>query len=177
MKVSTTAEEATKMKKGFTILELLVASLLLGMLVTILTMIFNQSSIAWRTGTASVVNLDRARQNIASIREEADNLYIWKNNVYKLLSPWDENGQVRSRGEIGNGCTPQNATQDDAIKYSGLTSLNGSTTLNNIGLVNVGSAGSGGQSQFSYTVNVKSAGPNKTANDYDDIWSYPDEFD
>lgn len=177
MKVSTMAEEATNMKKGFTILELLVASLLLGMLVTILTMIFNQSSIAWRTGTASVVNLDRARQNIATIREESDNLYIWKNNVYKLLSPWDENGNVRSRGEIGNGLTVDNATQSDAIQYPDLEKLNGSTTMNNIGLVNVGGAGSGAQAQYSYTVNVKSAGPNKVANDYDDIWSYPDEFD
>ena len=34
------------MRKGFTIIELLVASLLLGLIVTILTMIFNQSSIA-----------------------------------------------------------------------------------------------------------------------------------
>ena len=46
------------MRRGFTILELLVASLLLGMLVTILTMIFNQSSIAWRTGVAGVADLD-----------------------------------------------------------------------------------------------------------------------
>ena len=46
------------MRKGFTILELLVASLLLGMLVTIMTQIFSQSSIAWSTGTAGVVELD-----------------------------------------------------------------------------------------------------------------------
>ena len=46
------------MKKGFTIIELLVASLLLGLLVTILTMVFNQSSIAWRIGTAGVSDLD-----------------------------------------------------------------------------------------------------------------------
>ena len=39
------------MRKGFTILELLVASLLLGMLVTIMTQIVSQSSIAWSTGT------------------------------------------------------------------------------------------------------------------------------
>ena len=45
------------MKRGFTILEMLVASLLLGMMVTVLTMIFNQSSIAWRTGIAGVVEI------------------------------------------------------------------------------------------------------------------------
>ena len=58
------------MKRGFTILELLVASLLLGMLVTILTMIFNQSSIAWRTGVAGVADLDDARANMAELRDE-----------------------------------------------------------------------------------------------------------
>ena len=50
------------MKKGFTLLEVLVASLLMGMLVTILTMIFNQSSIAWRTGRASVADLAEITQ-------------------------------------------------------------------------------------------------------------------
>ena len=33
-------------RSGFTLIEMLVASLLLGMLVTILTMVFNSSSIA-----------------------------------------------------------------------------------------------------------------------------------
>ena len=60
------------MKKGFTLLEVLVASLLLGMLVTILTMVFNQSSVAWRTGTAGVADLDEQRQKIAMWHSEAD---------------------------------------------------------------------------------------------------------
>ena len=46
------------MRRGFTILELLVAALLLGMLVTVLTMIVNQSSIAWRTGVAGLLDMD-----------------------------------------------------------------------------------------------------------------------
>ena len=37
-------------RNGFTLLEVMVASLLLGLLVTALTMVFNQSSIAWRVG-------------------------------------------------------------------------------------------------------------------------------
>ena len=45
-------------RNGFTLVEVLVASLLLGMLVVILTMVFNQSSIAWRTGKASVAEMD-----------------------------------------------------------------------------------------------------------------------
>ena len=67
------------MKRGFTILELLVASMLLGMLVTILTMLFNQSSIAWRTGVAGVADLDEVRTNVAELRDEADNAYVWNN--------------------------------------------------------------------------------------------------
>jgi prepilin-type N-terminal cleavage/methylation domain-containing protein len=74
------------MKKGFTIIELLVASLLLGMLVTILTMIFDQSSIAWRTGIAGVADLDDVRNDVAEIRDEADNVYNWNNANYLLLS-------------------------------------------------------------------------------------------
>ena len=34
-------------ESGFTLLEVLVASMLLAMLITILTMVFNSSSIAW----------------------------------------------------------------------------------------------------------------------------------
>ena len=49
-------------REGFTLVEVLVASLLLGMLVTILTMVFNQSSIAWRTGKASVSVIDKMRR-------------------------------------------------------------------------------------------------------------------
>ena len=65
------------MRKGFTILELLVASLRLGMLVTILTMMFNQSSIAWRTGVAGLLDMDEVRDNVAAVRDEADSIYIW----------------------------------------------------------------------------------------------------
>ena len=49
-------------QRGFTLIEVLVASLLLGMLVVILTMVFNQSSIAWRTGKASVAEMDGMRR-------------------------------------------------------------------------------------------------------------------
>ena len=73
------------MRRGFTILELLVASLLLGMLVTILTMIFNQSSIAWRTGIAGVADLDDVRENMSALREEADNVYVWDGKPHRLL--------------------------------------------------------------------------------------------
>ena len=111
------------MKRGFTIIEVLVASLLLGMLVSILTMMFNQSSIAWRTGVAAVEDLDEVRINIANLRDEADNAYVWNNQERRIIG---------------------------------------------------GGRGTGGVK--TYTVNVKSAGPDREFNTFDDIWSYPDEI-
>ena len=52
------------MRRAFTMIELLVATMLLAMLVTILTMMFNQSSIAWTTGLASVTGLGNAREHL-----------------------------------------------------------------------------------------------------------------
>lgn len=154
------------MKKGFTILELLVASLLLGMLVTILTMIFNQSSIAWRTGVASVADLDDVRENIATVREEADNLYIWRNNALLLESLWDESGNLRQRA----------ITENSSEIESALKSISGTTTQRNLPNAQVGSA-TAGSGQKTYIVNIKSAGPDREFETWDDIWSYPDDFE
>ncbi len=157
------------MKKGFTILELLVASLLLGMLVTILTMIFNQSSIAWRTGVASVADLDDVRSNIAAVRDEADNLYVWKNDAMLLLSPWDDDGNIRSRAvSTGNEASSRAQTV--------LQGINASTTQQNLPSASVGSANAG-SGEKAYIVNVKSAGPDREFETWDDIWSFPDDFE
>ena len=75
------------MKRGFTIIEMLVASLLLGMLVSILTMMFSQSSISWRTGSATIADLDEVRGNIGALKEESDNVYIWNNEASREVLP------------------------------------------------------------------------------------------
>ena len=163
------------MKRGFTLLELLVASLLFGMLMTVLTMVFNQSSIAWRTGVAGVADLDDVRENIAEVRDEADNLYVWKSDMYKLLSPWDANGKLRTRAI---GCSGS-GTLGEADKPSFLkakATIGETTKPENIRTVNVGSGDAGGGFD-TYTVNVKSAGPDRDFNTWDDIWSFPDDFD
>lgn len=154
------------MKRAFTILELLVASLLLGMLVTILTMLFNQSSIAWRTGVAGVADLDDVRTNIADLRDDADNAYIWNNNVQRLMGLWDDNGTLRKRAWDVDG--------EESVKGT-VISLKDDSKLSEIKTVSVGS-GDSGSSIKTYSVNVKSAGPNREFNDYDDIWSFPDEI-
>ena len=154
------------MKRAFTILELLVASLLLGMLVTILTMLFNQSSFAWRTGVAGVADLDDVRTNIADLRDDADNAYVWNNNVQRLVGLWDDNGTLRKRAWDVEG--------EGSVKGT-VISLKDDSKLSDIKTVAVGS-GDSGSSIKTYSVNVKSAGPNREFNDYDDIWSFPDEI-
>ena len=163
------------MKRGFTIIELLVASMLLGMLLTILTMLFNQSSISWRTGVAGVADLDEVRDNIAEVREEADNAYIWDNEVHRIIGLWDDRGNLRTRAwdvgtEAGNA-----ANRASYLKSRG-GSLKDDAKLKDFKIIAVGS-GDAGRSIKTYTVNVKSAGPDREFDTWDDIWSFPDEFD
>ena len=79
------------LKQGFTLLEVLVASVLMGMLVPILTMIFNQSAIAWRTGKAGVADMSETERQLSRIHAYADSVlpYTGGNN-YCVVSPWDD---------------------------------------------------------------------------------------
>lgn len=162
------------MKKGFTILELLVASLLLGMLVTILTMIFNQSSIAWRTGVAGVADLDEVRDNMAEIREEADNVYVWNNEIHRLLSPWKDDGTLRKRAIDDKDSGAESRETAQILKSK--AKLRDDSTLEDISILGVGN-GASDRGVNTWTVNVKCAGPDKEFNTWDDIWSFPDDFE
>ena len=170
------------MKKGFTIIELLVASLLLGMLVTILTMIFNQSSIAWRTGIAGVSDLDDIRDNVAELREEADNAFIANQGgsyqIYRHVGLWDADGNLRQRACDAPGTDVQSEGSGKlrANILRKALSVSDSTKPEDFRLFNVGNAGSS-RSMKNYTVNVMSAGPDKDFDTWDDIWSWPDDFE
>ena len=163
------------MKRAFTILELLVASLLLGMLVTILTMIFNQSSIAWRTGVAGVADLDEVRDNMAELREEADNVYVWRNQPHRLLGLWNDRGRLRTRAVDAEGGDFRTEETAQLLKNRG-GSFSDDMRPKDIHIVPVGS-GAGNRSVDTYIVNVMSAGPDREFDTYDDIWSFPDDFD
>ena len=89
-------------ESGFTLLEVLVASMLLAMLITILTMVFNSSSIAWSMGKAGVAEMDAIRNNVSAANVVADNAVprvdlqnpdVWGH----LVSPWKANGDLRRR--------------------------------------------------------------------------------
>ncbi len=173
------------MKKGFTILELLVASLLLGILTTILTMIFNQSAIAWRTGMAIGADLDDVRDNMAEIRDEADNAFVWDNEIYRVTGLWDKDGKFFERACDVNGT--QAASENSGrwranllrSKASGIrnsTDIYGSQNLLTVGSSGLANQGNG------YSVNVMSGGPNGHGSAADlelwnAIWSNPDEFE
>ena len=161
------------MKRGFTIIELLVASLLLGLLVTILTMIFNQSSIAWRTGMAGTVDMDQVRENIAEVREEADDAFVWGNRLYRNTGLWKSNGQLRNRSCSAPDQTDQGETRPTYLenKMSNLSNLKPE-------YFSEFSVGSGNaKAAKTYTVNVMSGGPANDIMDYRAIWSFPDDFD
>ena len=172
------------MKKGFTIIELLVASLLLGMLMTILTMIFNQSSIAWRTGMAGTIAMDAVRENIAEVREEADNAFGWGNTLYRITGVWGKDGQFRKRA-----CDAPGSGSDESESHAELLrSLIGSQMANlrqrDIQLTPQWQSGGSGQKgvqggggKKTYTVNVMSAGPDRQFDTWDDVWSWPDDFE
>lgn len=148
------------MKRGFTIIELLVASLLLGLLMTILTMIFNQSSIAWRTGMAGISDLDEVRAKTATVRDQADSTYVWNGTIYGLQSLWDESDKLNTRAiaTMGNAYFSVSDAEEGANKSPS---------------VNVGS-GSSGESFNTYLVNVESAGPDRNYEEtWDNIWSNP----
>ena len=165
------------MKRGFTILELLVASMLLGMLVTILTMLFNQSSIAWRTGVAGVADLDEVRTNVAELRDEADNAYVWNNQIHRLVGLWDSKGRLRERAwdasDVGGADSRQNLKAAFVQARGG--NIRDNSKLSDFKVISVGNGDSGGSIK-TYTINVKSAGPDRQFDTYDDIWSFPDEI-
>lgn len=176
------------MRKGFTLLELLVASLLLGMLMTILTMLFNQSSIAWRTGIAGVNNLDDVRETVGRIRNEADNAYIWKNNspqVASIVSIWrSDAGNRRGAQKLRRRAVDANNLEDvqNGEKIEKLlgcinSSANGTKTGQIVSQASISCGQGETDNTDNYSVNVRCAGPDGRHNTWDDIWSFPDDFD
>ena len=157
------------MKKGFTLIEVLVASVLLGMLVTILTMVFNQSSIAWRTGRAVTAELDKSRHRLAFTARQADNLIVGANSanpnaVVEVKSAWDLNtGTLRTRSIMNlQGASLINVSQlaGNSARAWQTMDMGSSTSTDN---------------QKSYIVGVRSLGPNKE-DPGDDITTWPEEY-
>lgn len=167
-------------ESGFTLLEVLVASVLLGMLVTILTMVFNSSSIAWRTGKASVAEMDDVRKNMSGAGLAADNAIprVDAKNPQEwgcIVSPWKSDGTMRKRGvERMSSSTfardawsklELNDLKEGKWKKSDKVQLWAELSPGRIGL---------GRNVASFAVGVMSFGPDGKENTKDDISTWPD---
>ena len=180
------------MRKGFTILELLVASLLLSMLVTMLTMIFNQSSIAWNTGVASVTDLETVRTKIGGYHDTFDNALPGvgqdgvrdigdtsrqiKYRTVSLFRNWGGNGQLQ-KNDPSDRCSGRAFDEIDWSKAGNLDNyqsqmsraMKGDVT-GSLGNGNRWNSGNGG-----YIVGVRSSGPDRKMETEDDnINTFPE---
>ena len=152
------------MKNGFTLLELLVASLLLGMLVSILTTIFSQSSIAWSTGEAGVVELNAARRDMAELQVAADNLLDKQGrSVQSVFRDLGSELNERACTSQSPGGKASSVNIDNPGTWSGI-SVGGAASATPRGAVGDGEA---------YAIGVRSAGPDRRFGTWDDITTWP----
>ncbi len=188
-------------RRGFTILELLVASLLLSMLVTMLTMIFNQSSMAWNTGVASVNDLEEVRKAMGGYHDVEDDILpgIGQTGVrhigdssreiqYRTVSlfrNWNGNGQLQAN-RASQSCSGR---AFDQINWTDLQSFNNQAAWSgaSIGLFGSGSGGGSGAMGGNqganqgvggggdFVVGVRSAGPDRQWETDDDITTFPED--
>ena len=158
------------------------ASLLLGIIVTILTMIFNQSSIAWRVGLAGTADLSGIRENVAEIREEADNAFVHDGKLYRLTGLWDKRGNLRNRACDAPGSTDEDENYATLLAGGPARAGNGKwisnlTVLKPKDMKSAEVGATSTKAAKTYTVNVMSGGPNNDIQDWEAIWSFPYEFD
>ena len=173
-------------ESGFTLLEILVASMLLAMLITILTMVFNSSSVAWSTGKASVAEMDEVRQKMSAASIVADNavprVEVENPNEWgHLVSPWNSDGKLRRRAivrerdsNLAKGIWGQMKPNLDLTK--GRTGKGEWVRKNNAQLWSPLRPGSVSLSSGTkaYVVGVWSVGPDGKENTGDDISTWPD---
>lgn len=158
-------------RRGFTLLEMMVASILLGMLITILTMVFTASAAAWRNGKAGAWGLRTARRDLASYQRAAsDALPRLKGNggeIGYVSSVWvDGNSLISSAGEsLQRGFATQPPM---GMGREGVSS-------DRPGVVNIPVQLDNSEKTKTYLVGVGSAGPDGEWNTDDDIVSWPED--
>jgi len=169
------------MRRAFTLIELLVATMLLAMLVTILTMIFSQSSIAWTTGLASVAGLGKAREQISTYARTSENVILDDRGekLLRIVSVWNDDGAVgRLKQSSKGGGARTLEWLDDAEDMKNVNDQIQVEQLEDPLKDKVFDAGGAGVSgRDSFIVGVTSYGPDgKTGGDYswDDISTMPE---
>ena len=174
------------MKKGFTLLELLVASLLMGMMISILTMVFNSSSIAWRTGKAGIASLSETRRKLSFAQKIADNVLPGVNatesgmgsrEIGLVVGAWDWKRGLRDRAVIYQGNVPCEG-DNQKIAYAKSTFKHMGNPMDHMSFLGwelIDTSIRSSKARSTYTVGVKSAGPDRKWNTADDISSWPDD--
>ena len=90
---------AAQIRPGFTLLEMLAACVLLGLLVTLLLSLFNQGEIAWSVGKSTATATGRQERSLArAAREGAETVFVTKptSAAVRLLQAWEANGDIRT---------------------------------------------------------------------------------
>ena len=157
------------MKKGFTLIELMVASMLLGILVSILTSLFSQSSIAWTTGTASVVDMNETRKDMSDLQILADNLIatqpktLYVQSVFQDQSGSKLNQRAVTSSTTGTGSMAGSIDMAQPTSWTGISVGGAESVDKRTGMGN----GKG------YVVGVWSYGPDGQANTWDDLTTWP----
>ena len=166
------------------------------MLVTMLTMIFNQSSMAWNTGVASVTDLETVRKKIGASHDIADDVLPGigqtgvrdigdsgreiKYRTVSLFKNWNGNGQLQASDPSEN-CSGRAFDQINWGKEE-LTELTSYGNQDAWSGKKTDSFGSGIKGQNTgigvggYVVGVKSAGPDRKWNTDDDINTFPEDI-
>lgn len=163
-------------RRGFTLLEMLVASLLLGMLVTILTMVFNASSIAWRTGKAGVSQLSSIRRQLSLAQYRSQNVLPCVDEQGQngcIGGAWNSDGTIRTRAvskmPTDSGFDVPNFGKDFNNAKQSMSVPSAKNFMCNATL-RQGQSGS-------YVVGVLSWGPDGVKDTEDDITTWPLEVE
>ena len=164
----------SKQKGGFTLLEMLVASLLLSMMVVALSMVFSSSASAWRIGRAGVNGLHDMRHTLSDYQLAADNalpnLRGKGSGVGYVRAVWlDGSSMVDAGGDsvsLGRGFdTTTTSDGKQGVDSSGVRPYK---TGLSAGSVN-------GNGYKNYIVGAGSAGPDHKWDTKDDIVTWPNE--
>lgn len=181
------------MKRGFTIIELLVASLLLAMLVTMLTMIFNQSSVSWRSLMSTQDTLEDVRHKLGAYHDIEDDILPGLGDRNMTLGQSDSrrlNYRTVSLFRNWNGSGMPNPSSIgyrtfDQIQWGKVTAIQISDamrgdigTSGNLGTGKGSSSAPGATASGDFIVGVRSAGPDKKfETEEDNVNTFPEEID
>ena len=161
-------------RAGFTLLEMLVASLLLSMLVVALSMVFSSSASAWRIGRAGVDGLHDMRHRLSEYQLAADNA------LPNLKGEGTGIGYVRSVWVNGSSLIDQDG--DNVSNGRGFDTsdiFGGQSGVDTSGKkpfkTNLSAGSANGNSFKNYIVGVGSAGPDREWNTKDDIATWPND--